>query len=180
MSPSQDFPFEFPEDPNLKPKEVVVQEEIPEHRMLREEVGTWTATVRSFLAPGMPPTESTGVLTSELLGDTWLVSELVGTAFGEELRFQRTVGFDAERMRATGVLIDPAATNIALLEGTYDLNLHKRILSYKLTDKEGITRNYKSIEKTVDAEHRTFRLYEIKDTTEEVPVLLVDYELIAR
>ena len=179
-SGGQDYPFEFPEDPNLKPAEEMIRETLPEHRLLTEEVGTWNATIRSFLAPGMPPTETKGVLTSELLGEAWLVSEFVGTVFGEELRFHRTVGFDGERNRATGVLITPEATNVGILEGTYDANLHKRILTYELTDFEGITRSYKSVEKIVDAENRTFHLFEVKETTEEVPVLLVDYTLIAR
>ncbi|MFT6040981.1 MAG: hypothetical protein ACI9C2_001147 [Gammaproteobacteria bacterium] len=179
-SPSQDFPFEFPEDPNLKPAEAEIRETLPEHRLLREEVGTWNATIRSFLAPGMPPTESKGVLTSELLGEGWLVSEFVGSALGEELRFRRTVGFDGERNRATGVLIDPDAANVCLLDGTYDANLHKRTLTYELKDLHGVTRSYKSVEKTVDAENRTFFLFEVMESTEEVPVLLVNYELIAR
>ena len=180
LTPGQDFPFEFPEDPNLAKPELVLQETLPEHRMLLEELGTWNATVRSFLAPGMPPVETQGILTSKLLGQGWLVSDFVGTVFGEPLRFQRTVGFDGDRKRASGVLIDPTATKIALLDGTYNLNLHKRILTYETTDYEGVVRKFKSVEKTVTAEHRTFHLFEVKDSGEEVPVMLVDYELVTR
>jgi hypothetical protein len=181
LLPHQDAPvLELPEDPNLHLQEPQAAQSSPEHRRLAEEVGTWTATVHLYFSPGMSPIEASGLFTSKLIGDQWLTSHFVCKALGTDLSFHRTVGYDKQRGKALGMLVSADSLNISELIGSYDMDRRERTLQFEATDVLNETRSFKSKEKTIDAENRTYALFEVKEGNQEIPVLQMDLKLIGR
>src|SRR4051794_1264879 len=54
----------------------------PEQEILKTEVGTWDATVESWMEPGKPPLTSKGTETNALLGGLWLTTDFKGEFMG--------------------------------------------------------------------------------------------------
>ncbi|HET9315476.1 MAG TPA: DUF1579 family protein, partial [Vicinamibacteria bacterium] len=46
----------------------------PEHEVLKHDVGTWEATVESFMPGAVQPMTSKGIETNTLVGGLWLVT----------------------------------------------------------------------------------------------------------
>src|SRR5712691_8702251 len=92
----------------------------PEHEVLKQDVGTWDATVE-MMEPGKPPAVSKGVETVSLIeGGLWTVTDFKSTMMGAPFHGHGTNGFDPTRKRYVFTWIDSMSTGLALGEATYD------------------------------------------------------------
>lgn len=99
----------------------VVPQPTPEHELLKKDVGTWDAKVKSWNAPDAQPIETAAVEKNEMLpGGLWLLTRFDG-AFGD-LKFFGVgqTGYDPESKKYIGTWIDNMNPYIMVTKGTYD------------------------------------------------------------
>lgn len=93
-----------------------------EHERLKEEVGTWDASLRSWMqGPGAEPTVSTGVETVKLMpGGFWILAEFDGK-FGD-IPFSGAghTGYDPLKKKYVGTWVDSMSPSMLITEGDYD------------------------------------------------------------
>ena len=89
--------------------------------MLKDEVGTWDAKVKFYMAgPDAPPEVSDGVETNRMLGELWLISEFEGGFGGATFTGHGLIGFDPRADRFVMSWADSMSTTLLSLQGTYD------------------------------------------------------------
>ncbi|MFO0907939.1 MAG: DUF1579 domain-containing protein [Isosphaeraceae bacterium] len=92
-----------------------------EHKLLRSEVGTWEATIKSWMDPKAEPLESKGTETNRLLpGGLFIISQFRGDFGGQPFHGHGTTGYDTHKKKYVGTWIDSMSTGIMAMEGTYD------------------------------------------------------------
>ena len=92
----------------------------PEHAVLKEQAGTWDATVESFMAPGQPPLLSKGAETGTMVGDFWLVSEFKTDVMGQPFTGRGTMGYDPAKKKYVSTWVDSMTPALSLGESDYD------------------------------------------------------------
>lgn len=91
-----------------------------EHEWLKQFVGEWLTQSRGTMGPGQPPVESSGTLSSKMLGEFWVLNELKGDYEGFAMVGVQTIGYDAEKKKYVGTWIDSATAYMWKYEGTVD------------------------------------------------------------
>src|SRR5262245_8831964 len=133
----------------------------PEHALLKKDVGTWDASVKSWEKPGAEAMESKAVEKNEMLpGDMWLVSHFEG-AFGP-IKFNGIgqAGYDPEQKKYVGTWIDSMSPYLLTTKADYDP-------ATKTLTGTGETRDpatnkvmqTKSVARYIDDNTRTFAMY---------------------
>jgi len=150
-----------------------------EHKVLAEEVGTWDASVKTFMAgPTAPPTVSKGTETNRLMtGGLWLLSDFSGDIGGAKFEGHGQFGFDPTKKKYVGTWVDSMSPNISQLEGTYDAKT--RTITY-VGDGFDSTSNMKYSQKMVTTMKedgtRVFTLYmKFEKQPEETKFLEITY-----
>lgn len=94
----------------------------PEHAILKDEVGTWDATVEVLGGPpGAPaPPPSKGTETNTLLGGLWLISDFKADFMGTPFTGHGIAGWDAAKKKYVSVWTDTLSTGLMTGESTYD------------------------------------------------------------
>lgn len=90
----------------------------PEHARLAKTVGTWDATVTSFMN-GTPQT-SKGTETRRMVGDLWLIADFTGEFDGKPFAGHMISGFDQDKKKYVGTWVSSMQTAPSVSEGTYD------------------------------------------------------------
>jgi hypothetical protein len=90
----------------------------PEHARLAKTVGTWDATVTSFMT-GAPQTTK-GTETRRMVGDLWLVADFIGEFDGKPFAGHMISGFDQDKKKYVGTWVSSMQTAPSVSEGTYD------------------------------------------------------------
>ncbi len=91
----------------------------PAHAGFKNLVGTWDATVKSYMGP--EPTESKGTSTYTLVADgRYLQEHAQGNMMGMEFHGWGTTGYDNLLKKYVGTWIDNMGTGIMTLTGTSD------------------------------------------------------------
>lgn len=103
---------------------VAIAQDFPQpteaHELLAREAGVWEASTKSWMAPGAPPEESTGVETNQMLGGFWLVSEFQGDMGGVPFTGRGQIGYDPETGDYVMTWIDSMAPKLFQCAGSYD------------------------------------------------------------
>lgn len=89
------------------------------HKKLAPMVGTFNVTVKSFMAPGAPPMESTG--TSEnswVLGGRWVEQKFTGSFMGMPFNGIGYTGYDNMKKQYVGTWMDSMSTSMMSSTGT--------------------------------------------------------------
>ncbi len=100
------------------------------HQFLASSAGSWKITVKSWMEPGMPPTESTG--TSELkmiMGGRFLQEEFTGEMMGKKFTGLGITGYDNHTKKYVSTWIDSMGTAMLFFEGFTDPE--NRVLTLK-------------------------------------------------
>jgi hypothetical protein len=94
----------------------------PEHKVLADDLGTWDATVKSFMGgPGSEPMVSKGVETNELMtGGLWVLSKFEGSFGPAKFEGRGQFGYDPVKKKYVGTWIDSMSPTLSTLEGEYD------------------------------------------------------------
>lgn len=132
-----------------------------EHRHLTGEVGTWDATITSFMnGPGQPPSVSKGVETNRMMGEFWLISAFEGDFGGMPFQGHSQIGFDPKAGRYVMSWVDTMNPKLSTQTGTYDPDAKTFIFEGKafdpMLDKEV---DQKTVSVTTDEDHKVFTLF---------------------
>ncbi|WP_152052751.1 DUF1579 domain-containing protein [Tautonia marina] len=141
--------------------EAMLPQPTAEHRHLIGEVGTWDATITSFMnGPGQPPTVSKGVETNRMMGDFWLLSEFEGDFGGMPFRGHSQIGFDPKAGHYVMSWVDTMNPKLSTQTGTYDPDSKTYTFEGKafdpMLDKEV---DQKTVSVLTDADHKVFTLF---------------------
>jgi hypothetical protein len=91
-----------------------------EHQWLHQFVGSWVTESKGTMGPDQPPIETTGTLTSKMLGEFWVVNQMVGDFMGTQMNGIQTIGYDATKKKYIGTWVDSMAGHMWVYEGTVD------------------------------------------------------------
>jgi hypothetical protein len=148
----------------------------PEHEVLKNDVGTWDATVEITPAPGAPPMVSKGVETSTLLGGLWLVTDFKSDMMGQPFMGHGTTGWDSGKKKYVGTWVDTMSSGISLSESTWDPATKTMTGWMEGPDMMGRIVKTKAVSEWKDADTRVFTLYTPGPDGKEVAGFKITYK----
>jgi uncharacterized protein DUF1579 len=151
-----------------------------EHERLAKDVGTWDATVKSWMrGPDSEPTVSQGVEVVKMLpGGLWAHSEFDGKFGDQEFHGCGQTGYDTKKKKYVGTWVDTMSTEIMMMEGDYDQTSHTVTMYAKGTDPAGKAYDAKMASKREDDDNRVFTMSMKSDETkgEYVKMMEITYK----
>ena len=152
------------------------------HKTLQRMVGKWEVEMKSWMAPGQPPSESKGSAeVKPILGDRFVEMKLSTTFMNKPFDGVGVTGYDNTKKKYVGTWMDSMSTGILRSEGTADptgkVITASLVGSDPLTGKESHTR----IVETWDSGDKKFveEFYE-KKGGKEVKTMEVTYTKAAK
>lgn len=146
------------------------------HKLLAQGVGTWTYTLKWWMDPSAPPSESSGTtVTKELMGGRYFISEHTGKmqmpgpdGKMKDMDFKgvATEGYDNVKKKFVSSWIDNMGTGIMISEGTYDAATKTLTSHTECEMMPGMKTKIRQVLKITDKDHRTFEFYEDRGGTE--------------
>lgn len=92
------------------------------HRLLARMEGRWETLTRSWMEPGKPPDESTGVCEQKMiLGGRFLQQECSGEMMGGKFNGIGYTGFDNHTRKFVSTWMDSTGTGLYFFEGPMDV-----------------------------------------------------------
>lgn len=91
-----------------------------EHAWLQKFTGDWITESKATMAPGQPPMECSGTMTSRNLGGFWVLNEIKGEWAGDPMTGIQTIGYDDGKKKYVGTWVDSATSFMWQYEGTID------------------------------------------------------------
>jgi len=131
----------------------------PEHAMLKKDVGTWDATVETFMAPGTPPSVSKGTDTVTMLGGFWQLSEFKSEMMGQPFEGRGATGFDPAKKKYVGTWVDSMTPGYYTVEGAYDAATKTMTATMEGPDPTGAVTKTKETTVWPDPDTRVFTMY---------------------
>lgn len=145
------------------------------HKILNAMAGKFTATVKYWMSPDQPPTESKATSENEMiLGGRYLQQKYKGDFRGSPIEGVGIVGYDNTSQKYLAIWVDSASTDVLVTEGTGDAKSIKAKGSFtdSLTGKQGKLR---TVTELVDADTVKYELYKTR-RGKEAKVLEVEYK----
>lgn len=92
-----------------------------EHQWLKQFVGEWEAKSEARMGgPDQSLMQCQGTMTSRMLGEFWVVSELTNNMGDMTMTGIQTLGYDREKKKYVGTWVDSMTSNLWKYEGTVD------------------------------------------------------------
>lgn len=91
-----------------------------EHTWLKQFVGQWEATCQARMGPDQPVTQCKGRMSSRMLGEFWVVSELEHHMGDLTVTGIQTIGYDPDKKTYVGTWVDSTTSHMWKYEGTVD------------------------------------------------------------
>lgn len=117
----------FAQEPQEPDEAAAMVKPGPEHEPLMKNVGTWSAAIKVYMAPGEPPMEWTGTEVNRLeCSGLWVTSSLDspdGSFSGRGIS-----GWDAQKKKYVSVWVDSWSTYLGMSTGTFDKS--KNVFSF--------------------------------------------------
>jgi hypothetical protein len=140
------------------------------HKLLASLAGTWTDTVTMWMAPGAPPTKSTGTAVRKAIMDgRYFVCDFTGQmqmpgADGKmknmEFKGMSIEGYDNVKQKFVSTWCDNMGTGIMMSEGTYDAATKTFTYTGGYEAMPGMKTKFRETLKIVDANHHNFEYFE--------------------
>ena len=131
----------------------------PEHEMLKKDVGTWDASVESFMTPGQPAVVSKGTETVSMLGGFWQLSEFKSEMMGQPFEGRGATGYDPAKKKYVGTWVDTMMPGYYTTEATYDAATKTMTAVMEGPDPSGAVTKTKATTQWKDADTRVFTMY---------------------
>ena len=139
------------------------------HKLLADLVGSWSYTVK-MMAPGEPPSTSTGTLTRKpVMNGRFFLGEYSGSmkmpgADGKMKDFtfkgMSIEGYDNVKKKFVSSWIDNMGTGIMTMDGTYDAAAKAFTYTGEYEMMPGMKEKVRQVIKMTDATHMTMEYYE--------------------
>lgn len=131
----------------------------PEHEILKQRAGTWTFVNKMYMAPGQPPSESTGTETVTMgCGGFWQFSRIESTMMGMPFDGRGSLGYDQIKKKYVGTWVDNFGSWLTLMEGDYDAKTKTLTMLSDMLDMSGKVQKTKMVTEHKDADHITFKM----------------------
>ena len=147
----------------------------PEHEVLKNDVGTWDATVE-MMGPGAPPTVSKGVETNSMVGGLWLVTDFKSEMMNQPFQGHGVSGYDSGKKKYVGTWVDSMSTGLMLGESTYDPKAKTMTGVMEGPDMSGKVTKMKAVTEWKDADTRVFTMYGTGPDGKEAPAMRITYK----
>ncbi len=143
-------------------QEPKVMKPTAEHEILAADVGTWDATVKTYMGgPGSEPSVSKGVEVNELMaGGLWMMSRFEGSFGPAKFEGRGQFGYDPVKKKYVGTWVDSMSPSLSVLEGSYDAKT--KTMTYVGDAVDPATKSkytQKMVTTTKDDGSRVFTLY---------------------
>ena len=89
-----------------------------EHKFLKKFAGTWECASDCRMAEGQPPMKTRATSTNRMIGDFWVMNEIVSSGGGAAVTAIQTIGFDEKKKKFHGTWIDSMVNHLWSYEGT--------------------------------------------------------------
>ena len=138
------------------------------HEMLKHSDGMWDYTMTFWMAPGAPPSTSTGTTENKMvLGGRYQESLHKGMVGGMAFEGHGLLAYDNAKKIFQNAWVDNMGTGIMLLEGPWDEASHSVILTGKSYDPmQGKDIIIKEVITIVDNDHHKVEMYANNDGKE--------------
>ena len=146
------------------------------HKILASIAGTWNYNVKMWMAPGAPPTMSTGIgVRKAIMGGRYFTFEVTGQmqmpgADGKmksmEFKGMSIEGYDNAKQKFVSTWCDNMGTGIMMSEGTYDAASKTFNYTGEYEGMPGMKSKVRETVKIVDANHHNFEYFEDRGTGE--------------
>ena len=122
------------------------------HQRLARMAGHWTTTIKSWMAPGQPPVESTGTMDAEMiLGGRYLEAVHKGAMMGMPFEGRELDGYDNTTGRYVTSWVDNMGTGVMSLVGEADASGNVLTMTGEIVDPLSHKRmTYKGVTTHVD------------------------------
>ncbi len=131
-----------------------------EHKKLDAFVGTWKATVTSWMAPGAPPTISTGTAKSEwVLGGRYVQESFTGSFMNQPFHGLGYTGYDNVKKQYVGTWADTMSTGLMTSTGTMDGANSWKFAATMADPMTGKDTRVDQKMTVVDKDHHTFEMW---------------------
>jgi hypothetical protein len=148
----------------------------PEHEILKNDVGTWDATVESYM-PGAPtPMTSKGTETNTLVGGLWLVTDFKADMMGMPFQGHGITGYDANKKKYVGSWVDTMSSGLGLSESTYDAGTKTMTGTFEGPDPSGQIMKMKSVVAWKDPDTRVFTMSGTGPDGKDVKFMTITYK----
>lgn len=159
----------------LAPLPVALAQEFPqpgpEHEMLKQTAGEWTALCK--MSDG---TESKGVSSSKMeCGGLWLVSNFEGEFGGVKFQGKGLDSYDAAKKKFIGIWVDSMTTAPMLLEGTYDEKTKTMTMTGEGKMSDGTLAKHRLVTKYTDKDHHSFEMFMTLPDGKETSMMTIEY-----
>jgi len=131
----------------------------PEHELLKQDVGTWDATVEFWPAPGAPPEISKGVSSVSMLGGFWQVDEFTSTFMGQPFEGRGQTGWDPAKKAYIGSWVDSMTPSLMVSSSTYDAKTKTMTGWSEMDGPDGKPVKTKGVTEWKDPDTRVFTMY---------------------
>ncbi|HEX5270142.1 MAG TPA: DUF1579 domain-containing protein [Gemmataceae bacterium] len=133
------------------------------HRALASLAGSWEQTIKMWMDPSKPPTESKSTSESKMIMEgRYLEDKITGEFGGMKFLGQSVTGYDNLKKKYTFTWIDNFGTGISTASGTYDPD--KKTYTYlgEETDPlSGKTMKTKMVTHVTDKDHYEMDMYHV-------------------
>jgi hypothetical protein len=154
------------------------------HKLLANVVGTWSYTVKWWMSPEAPPSESTGTSVARAaMGGRYFITDHTGKmqmpgADGKmmnmEFKGMAIEGYDNAKKKFVSSWIDNMGTGIMATEGTYDADSKTFTYNGEYEPMPGMKVKMREVIKITDKDHRTFEFFEDRGG-KEVKTMEINY-----
>lgn len=147
------------------------------HKVLAEEVGSWTTEVTSWMAEGAPPSTSKGEAQFKMvMGGRYLQVMFKGDMGGMPFEGMGTSGYDNSKKVFMSTWIDNMGTGMMSMEGTYDAASKKMESKGKAVDPTNNTEcSMREIVTHTDAKHMTMEMFTTPQGGKEFKTMEIKY-----
>jgi hypothetical protein len=155
----------------------------PEHAIFKDVAGTWDAKVESFMAPGAPPSVSTGLETNRVgCGGLCSITDFKGSfVMGPPptpptpFEGHGTETYDKGKKKYVGSWVDSMSTGLMTTESTYDAG-SKTMTGWMVgPDMTGNVSKMKSTVTMKDPNTRVFSMYNVAPDGKESLSMRITY-----
>jgi hypothetical protein len=146
------------------------------HKVLAQLAGTWTYNVKMWMAPGAPPSTSTGTAVRKAIMDgRYFVVDVTGKmkmpgTDGKmkdfEFKGMSIEGYDNVKKKFVATWCDNMGTGVMMSEGAYDAATKTFTYTGEYEMMPGMKSKVRETVKMVDANHHNFEYFEDRGTGE--------------
>lgn len=165
----------------VQPLLAQLPEPLPEHDILKQDIGEWNATIKIWMGPdgkvdpSIEPMVSEGIEKNRMLGSFWVVSTFKGEFGGMPFEGQSMNGFDPKLKKFVGSWIDSTTPYPMHMVGEYDAETKTLTSTSTGVGFDGEETKGASTLVYKDKDHRTMTMYEIVDG-KNVRSMQIEYE----